>query len=320
MNLAFAGTPEFALVALRALHQAGHHLCQVLTRPDQPAGRGMQLQASPVKIYALAHAMPLLQPRSLRLDGAHPQDAKACQAALQMARPEAMIVAAYGLILPQWLLDIPTHGCLNIHASLLPRWRGAAPIQRAIEAGDAQTGISIMRMDAGLDTGALLHSAATPIGTDDSSGLLHQRLAAMGAQLMLDVLRDLPHRVAWAQPAEGVTYAHKIAKAEAWLDWHRPAAQLALRLRAFDPFPGGLAQVGGQTLKIWAAKALAADSGQQPPGTILQSGPEGIDIATGAGILRVTQMQRPGGKRQSSAEFVQGFKPMQGQCFVVPAQ
>jgi methionyl-tRNA formyltransferase len=305
LRIAFAGTPEFAQTALRALHQAGHEVALVLTQPDRPAGRGMKLTPSPVKQYALAHGLALAQPRSLRLDGRYPEDALAAQAALAQAQPQVMIVAAYGLLLPEWVLHLPARGCLNIHASLLPRWRGAAPIHRAIEAGDDRTGVTIMQMDQGLDTGDMLLVQSTPIAPDETTGQLHDRLAALGADLMVQALSRLDDLVPVPQPAAGVTYAHKIDKAESWLDWQRPASDLARQLRAFDPFPGGATYDGSQMLKVWAAQALA-QACDAAPGTVLAVRPEGIDVATGQGMLRLTELQRPGGKRLPCAEFLRG--------------
>lgn len=316
MKLAFAGTPEFARVALQALCEAGHEVCLVLTQPDRPAGRGMKLQASPVKTLAQSLGLPLAQPRSLRLDGRYPDEAMAARQALQSAQPEAMIVAAYGLILPGWTLSLPPRGCLNIHASLLPRWRGAAPIHRAIEAGDTHTGVTIMQMDEGLDTGPMLRWQSTEIGAQETTGQLHDRLARLGAQLMVEVLRDLTTLVATQQPEVGVCYAAKIDKAESALDWRLGAAELARRLRAFDPFPGGSARLGTEAIKVWAAQALN-ETATQPPGTVVAFGPQGIDVATGAGLLRLTELQKPGGKRLSGAEFLRGHGLAVGCSFEV---
>ena len=240
LRVVFAGTPEFARVALERLHVAGFTIPLVLTQPDRPAGRGMKLQASAVKQFAQAQGMEVAQPRSLRLDGKFPEEAAAAREALLAARPDVMVVAAYGLILPRWVLELPHRGCLNIHASLLPRWRGAAPIHRAIEAGDAETGVTIMQMDEGLDTGDMLLREAMAIAPDDNTARLHDRLAALGARLMVEALELLAcgGLVRTPQPAEGVTYAHKIEKAEAAIDWTLPADVLARRVRAFDPFPG----------------------------------------------------------------------------------
>jgi len=319
MKLAFAGTPEFARVALQALHEAGHEIGLVLTQPDRPAGRGMKLQASAVKQYALAHGLAVAQPRSLKREGRHPEDAASAHDALLHTQPDAMIVAAYGLILPQWVLDLPQHGCLNIHASVLPRWRGAAPIHRAIEAGDPETGVTLMQMDVGLDTGAMLMVQRTPIRASETTGQLHDRLADMGANMMVRLLAQPAPWPAQPQPAEGVTYAHKIEKAESWLDWRQPADLLARKLRAFDPFPGGAAVLDGVPLKVWAALAKN-DAGGATPGTVLAVHDDGIDVACGAGVLRLTEMQRPGGKRLACAEFLRGHPVRPGSvCQADPA-
>jgi methionyl-tRNA formyltransferase len=304
LRVAYAGTPEFAREALAAILAAGHQVPLVLTQPDRPAGRGMKLQPSPVKQLALQYGLALAQPRSLRLDGKYPDEAAAAQAALQAAAPDVLVVAAYGLILPRWVLDLPLLGCLNIHASLLPRWRGAAPIHRAIEAGDAETGITIMQMDEGLDTGAMLLVGRTPIGPDDSTATLHDQLAAQGAQLIVQALAALVRGEALAatpQPAEGVTYASKIEKAEAPLDWRRPAAALVNQVRAFDPFPGANFSRQGEVVKVWAAQAVA---GQGAPGQVLQAGPGGLLVACGEGALALTQLQRPGGRRIGVRDFL----------------
>ncbi|HEX6018439.1 MAG TPA: methionyl-tRNA formyltransferase, partial [Burkholderiaceae bacterium] len=260
MRLAFAGTPAFAATALRSIVAAGHDVVLVLTQPDRPAGRGLELRASAVKTVAAQHGLRMLQPAGLRLDGRHATQALEVREALQAAAPEVIVVAAYGLILPPWLLALPRLGCLNIHASLLPRWRGAAPIQRALEAGDRETGISIMQMDAGLDTGAVLLAQALPIAPDDTGATLHDRLAALGAHAIVDALDRLSRGglAAVPQPAEWVTYASKIQKHEAPLDWHASAALLERRIRAFDPFPGATLVDRGQTLKIWRS-ALRRD-------------------------------------------------------------
>ncbi|HJW10938.1 MAG TPA: methionyl-tRNA formyltransferase, partial [Albitalea sp.] len=248
MRVAFAGTPEFAQAALARLHAAGFEIPLVLTQPDRPAGRGMKLQASPVKQFAQAHGLPVAQPRSLRLDGKFPDDAEAARRALREARPDVMVVAAYGLILPQWVLDLPPRGCINIHASLLPRWRGAAPIHRAIEAGDARSGVTIMQMDAGLDTGDMLLSEAIAIAPDDTTASLQSRLAELGGRLVVEALElaACGGLTRTPQPAEGVTYAHKIDKAEGQIDWRDPAELIERRIRAFDPFPGASSTLGGE--------------------------------------------------------------------------
>lgn len=307
LRVAFAGTPEFAATALVAIAAAGHDVVLVMTQPDRPAGRGLKPQASPVKALALQHGWPLAQPRGLRLDGRWAADARAAQAALAQARPDVMVVAAYGLILPRWVLEAPPLGCLNIHASLLPRWRGAAPIQRAIEAGDTETGVTIMQMDEGLDTGDIVAMAAVPIGPDESAGALHDRLAALGARLMVQTLAaaaaaPLPR---WPQPADGVTYAPKIEKAQSVLDWRAPAAVLARRIRAFDPVPGTVTTWGGAPLKVWAARAEAGPLAAAP-GTVLAADDAGIRVQTSDGVLVLTEVQRAGGRRLPVREFLRG--------------
>jgi methionyl-tRNA formyltransferase len=308
MRVAFAGTPEFAAAALRALITAGFEIPLVLTQPDRPAGRGLKLHASTVKLLAQAHRLPVLQPRSLRLDGRYPEDAAAARAALAAAAPEVMVVAAYGLLLPAWALGLPARGCLNIHGSLLPRWRGAAPIQRAIEAGDAETGITVMRMEAGLDTGPMLLSEAEAIRPDDTSAGLHDRLAALGARLIVQALRspDLP---ATPQPAEGVTYAHKIDKAEARIDWRDGALAIERRVRAFDPFPGASFALDGEMVKVWRA-AVADAAGA--PGTVLPAPSGVLRVACGDGALDLLQLQRPGGRRAPAAVALQGREIVPG--------
>ena len=319
MRLIFAGTPEFAREALAQLHAAGHEIALVLTQPDRPAGRGMKLQASPVKQWAQSHSLAVSQPRSLRLEGKYPEDAREAQAALQAAQAEAMVVAAYGLILPQWVLDLPRHGCLNIHASLLPRWRGAAPIHRAIEAGDTHTGITLMQMDAGLDTGDMLAVHTELILARDTTASLHDRLAVAGGALMVQALQNLEGLRRTPQPAEGVTYAHKIEKHEATLDWSQAAITLDRRIRAFHPFPGAHSALNGEVLKIGAAEVLPHAKSSAACGTLVHVGPEGLDVATGEGVLRLTQLQRPGGKRLSAAEYLRGQPLDAGMCFDVPA-
>ena len=304
MKIAFAGTPEFAARALAALLASRHETVLVLTQPDRPAGRGQKLQPSPVKVLALARGIRVDQPATLR--------ESAGRASLIAAAPDVLVVAAYGLILPQAVLDIPRLGCLNIHASLLPRWRGAAPIQRAIEAGDAETGVTIMRMDAGLDTGPMLLRQAVPVGPTDTAGMLHDRLADTGARMIVDALDRLPDLPAVPQPAEGVTYAKKIGKAEGSLDWHLPAAQLERRIRAFDPFPGCLTGFGDVPVKVWAARTA---EGAGEPGAVLAVGAAGIVVAAGAGALALTELQKPGGRRLPAADFLRGFPIAPGDRF-----
>ena len=317
MRVAFAGTPEFAQVALAQLRRAGFEGVLVLTQPDRPAGRGMKLQASPVKQEALAAGIPVAQPRSLRLDGKYPDAARAGREALLAAAPDVLVVAAYGLILPQWVLDLPRLGCLNIHASLLPRWRGAAPIHRAIEAGDARTGITIMQMDAGLDTGAMLLEESLAIASDDTTATLHDRLAPLGGRLIVEALElaacgGLQPR---AQPDAGITYAHKIDRAEAAIDWREPAAVIERRLRAFDPFPGATAHWAGDTVKCWRGQVAA---GAGAPGEVLAADDAGVLVACGEATLRLTELQRAGGKRMASGPFLQGTPIRAGAAFDLP--
>lgn len=314
MKLIFAGTPEFARVALERLLAAGFTVPLVLSQPDRPAGRGMKLQASPVKQLALERQIAVAQPRSLRLDGKYPADAAAARDAIEAAQADAMVVAAYGLILPQWVLDAPRLGCLNIHASLLPRWRGAAPIHRAIEAGDAQTGVTIMQMDAGLDTGDMLLIERLPIRADDTTGSLHDRLAVLGGRLIVEALEIAAcgGLQAEKQPAEGVTYAHKIEKAEAAIDWTAPAETLARRVRAFNPFPGAATALAGEAIKVWCAHA-EGESTSAVPGQVLAVDDRGIRVAAGRGVLVLTELQRAGGKRLAAADFLRGFVLAPGQ-------
>ena len=318
MRVVFAGTPAFARSALAQLDAAGFDIALVLTQPDRPAGRGMKLQASPVKELALQHGWPVAQPRSLRLDGKYPDDAASADAALRAAGADVMVVAAYGLILPQWALDVPPRGCLNIHASLLPRWRGAAPIHRSIEAGDAETGITIMQMDAGLDTGDMLLSERVAIAGDDTTGSLHDKLAGLGARLVVEALelaacgglQPVPQSVA------GVTYAHKVDKAEAAVDWAQPAETIVRRIRAFDPAPGATARVAGETVKLWGARVVAAPAAAPPaPGTVVAAGSEGIDVVCGSGCVQLTRLQRAGGRPLAAAEFLRGFDLQPGMAF-----
>ena len=304
-RLAFAGTPEFAATALQALLDAGHEVSLVLTQPDRPAGRGMKLQASPVKQLALAHGLPVAQPTSLRLDGRYPDQARDAQHALQAAAPEVMVVVAYGLILPRWVLDLPPMGCLNIHASRLPRWRGAAPIHRAIEAGDTHSGVCIMQMDDGLDTGAVRHRVRVDIDAHDTTATLHDRLAQVGATAIVHTLAHWDHCPPVPQPDAGVTYAHKIDKTEALIDWHQPAEVIERRIRAFDPFPGCQSDWAGERHKVWRAAVLPQAAAAQP-GTVLSVSAQGIDVACGTGVLRLLALQRPGGKRLGVAAFLNG--------------
>ena len=318
MRVIFAGTPEFARVALAQLHAAGFTIPLVLTQPDRPAGRGMKLQPSAVKQFALEQSLPVAQPRSLRLDGKFPADAQEARDAIAAAQVDVMVVAAYGLILPLWTLTAPRLGCLNIHASLLPRWRGAAPIHRAIEAGDLETGVTIMQMDEGLDTGGMLLTERLPIrhaGPDaDTTATLHDRLAMLGGRMVVEALElaACGGLQATPQPAEGITYAHKIEKAESLIDWSLSATALDQRVRAFDPFPGASSLLQGEAIKVWACRP-AAEVGTVavPPGTILQADADGLAVQCGSGVLWPTLLQRAGGKRLPVADFLRGFPGLQ---------
>lgn len=316
MKIIFAGTPEFAAVALEALHEAGFAIPLILTQPDRPAGRGMQLQASPVKQFALAHGISVAQPVSLRLDGKYPDVAKEAHDLLRATPHDVMVVAAYGLILPRSVLDIPKYGCINIHASLLPRWRGAAPIHRAIEAGDAETGVTIMQMEEGLDTGPMLSMQRLPIMPDETTGSLHDKLAALGGKMIVDALRKLEqgNLSAIPQPDEGANYAAKIAKEEAALDFSCPAQSLARKIRAFNPFPGASASFNGVAIKLWRAEAITSSSDAAPGQVLAASAQDGVIVACGDGALRLTELQKPGGKKLPAAEFLKGF-PMEGGRF-----
>lgn len=306
MRVIFAGTPEFAAAALQAILAAGHTVPLVLTQPDRQSGRGMQLLPSAVKRAAQARGLALYQPERLKDPATHEPIRVAAKDA------DLMVVAAYGLILPQAVLDLPRLGCINIHASLLPRWRGAAPIQRAIQAGDSETGVTIMQMDAGLDTGAMLLKEALPITDEDTAASLHDKLAVLGSSLVVDALTKFDQLVLTPQPGEGVTYAAKIAKSEAVLNWTRPAVELARQVRAFDPFPGATSTLKDTLLKIWRATP-AAGSGE--PGTVLAAGADGIVVACGQGALCLGELQKPGSKRLVAADFLRGFPVTAGMRF-----
>ena len=295
MRILFAGTPPFAAAALDALADAGHDIALVLTQPDRPAGRGMKLTPSAVKQAALARGLPVTQPASLKSPGA--------QAGLRAADADVMVVAAYGLILPQAVLDLPRFGCLNIHASLLPRWRGAAPIQRAILAGDGETGITIMQMDAGLDTGAMLAKTRVPILETDTAASLHDTLAATGARAIVAALANITALVPQAQDDSQATYAAKLSKEEAQLDWRQPADMLARAVRAYNPAPGAWTLLDGALLKIWSAQAVA---GTGEPGAVLQAEAEQLVVACGRDALALKDVQPAGSKRMTAAAFLAG--------------
>jgi len=309
LRVAFAGTPEFAAQALQALLDAGYPVPLVLTQPDRPAGRGMKLAPSPVKQLALARGLEVDQPEKLRTEEQ--------RARLAACAPDVLVVAAYGLILPPAVLALPRLGCINIHASLLPRWRGAAPIHRAIEAGDTETGITIMQMDEGLDTGAMLLRRALPIQPTDTTASLHDRLAVLGGECIVEALAALQRGalVAVPQPEAGVTYAAKIGRAEAAIDWGRPALELERAMRAFDPFPGAAAVLRDTVVKCWSGKVVP---GAGEPGTVLAVDAEGITVACGRDALRCTVLQRPGSKRLPAGEFLRGFPVSDGERFDMP--
>ena len=306
MRLIFAGTPAFAAAALEALIQSEHEVALVLTRPDAAAGRGMKQVSSEVKQLALSHGLEVFQPATLRNEDVVRR--------IAAVGADAMVVAAYGLILPATVIAAFPSGCINIHASLLPRWRGAAPIQHALLAGDSETGISIMRMDEGLDTGPVYMTESIPVNAGETAGSLHDRLAKLGARAIVAALPGiLSGRLqAQAQPAEGATYAHKITREQARIDWTRPAVETERAVRAFDPFPGAFSQFDQQVVKVWKAE-LADASGQ--PGTVRTVSEAGIVVTCGDGALRLTELQRPGGKRLPAGEFLRGFPIAPGQRF-----
>ena len=306
MRVIFAGTPDFAASALAAVIEAGHEILVVLTQPDRPKGRGMKLTPSPVKTLALQHELPVWQPENLK-DVAIQQQLRDLQA-------DVMVVAAYGLLLPAAVLNIPQHGCLNIHASLLPRWRGAAPIQRAIEAGDAESGVCIMQMDVGLDTGDVLLSRSTPITEVTTAAQLHDDLAVIGAQAIVEALAALPELTAIPQPEAGVTYDQKLSKADAEIDWALGAKQIHAKIRALNPVPGAWSSLNEQVIKIWASKVLEQSS-DAAIGSIVAADKQGIAVQTGAGVILITELQASGSKRMAAAAFVAGHADLMGQQF-----
>jgi methionyl-tRNA formyltransferase len=310
MNLVFAGTPAFAVPSLEALHAAGHNLLAVYTQPDRPAGRGRGLAASAVKQCALKLGLDVHQPATLKDAAEHER--------LRALAPDAMIVIAYGLLLPKAVLAIPKHGCLNVHASLLPRWRGAAPIARAIEAGDPETGITIMQMEEGLDTGPMLMTAHTPIADDDTAATLHDRLARLGAETLVRALEALAHGRLTAAPQDvaRACYAKKLTKDEARLDWSQPALALHRRIRAFNPWPVAFTTWRGEPLRIWAVAPLASEVSHAAPGTVIGANAGAVRVATGNGVLAITRLQREGGKPLAAGDFVNGTRLAAGDRFV----
>lgn len=305
LKIIFAGTPDFSVAPLQALLDSEHKVIAVYTQPDRPAGRGRKLTASPVKQLALEHDLPVFQPLSLK-DGA-------AQAELAELQADIMVVVAYGLILPKAVLDMPKLGCLNIHASLLPRWRGAAPIQRAIQSGDAETGITIMQMDVGLDTGDMLYKVATPISSEDSAQTLHDRLMSMGAQAIIDTLADLQNlqQNAEVQDESLVTYAEKLSKAEAQIDWNKPASELQRAVQAYNPWPVAFCNFQNKPLRIWSSRVIEGDQSAEP-GTVLAVEKDGVHVQTGDGILCLTQVQPAGKKAMAAYDFAQA-RQLQGQ-------
>ena len=306
MRVIFAGTPDFAASALAALIEAGHEILVVLTQPDRPKGRGMKLTPSPVKTLALQNNLPVWQPENLK-DVAVQQQLRDLQA-------DVMVVAAYGLLLPAAVLNIPEHGCLNIHASLLPRWRGAAPIQRAIEAGDVESGVCIMQMDVGLDTGDVLLSRNTPITDDTTAAQLHDALAVIGAEAIVEALAKLPELIAVPQPEAGVTYAQKLSKADAEIDWALGAKQIHNKIRALNPVPGAWSSLNGQVIKVWASSVVEMSS-TAVEGSIVVADKQGIAVQTGEGVVLITELQASGSKRMAAAAFVAGHADLLGQKF-----
>jgi methionyl-tRNA formyltransferase len=320
MKIVFAGTPDFAAQAMRAIGQAGHEIVLALTQPDRRAGRGMYLHASPVKVFAQEHNIPVLQPATLKQDHVDLQKRTVAQEVYQYLSGiefDAMVVVAYGLILPQDILDLASkngrHGCFNIHASLLPRWRGAAPIQRAIESGDASTGVSIMQMDAGLDTGDTVLVGDLKIAPQETSASLHDRLAALGAELMVKTLNALERGAVITrtpQPSDGITYAEKILKNEAEIDWQLSAIEIDRRIRAFNPFPGSTSSLNGDLLKFWDSCLPNKGPAEQSPnpGQVLGFSEDGVYVQCGVGVIEILEMQKPGGKKTGASACLQTYR------------
>ncbi len=307
LRIVYAGTPDFAVPALKALLESRHQVVAVYCQPDRPAGRGRKLQFGPVKQVAVDAGIPVEQPLSLK--SAEEQDK------LRAYAPDVMVVAAYGLILPQTVLDIPRHGCLNIHGSLLPRWRGAAPIQRAIQSGDTETGVTIMQMAAGLDTGDMLHKVVCPINTEDGGQSIHDKLAEDGAAALLHTLDLLcTNKLQPEVQDESLTnYAHKLNKAEAEIDWNKPAIEIDRMIRAFDAWPTAFSMYQGQPIRFFASRSLNGAARNAAPGTIIAESKDGIDIATGDGVVRILSLQMPGGKRLTAEQFLNG-RSLSGEC------
>ena len=299
LKIIFAGTPDFSVAPLQALIDSEHEVIAVYTQPDRPAGRGRKLTASPVKNLALEHDIPVFQPESLRNEDAQQQ--------LAALEADIMIVVAYGLILPKVVLEMPKFGCLNIHASLLPRWRGAAPIQRAIESGDAESGVTIMQMDVGLDTGDMLYKTSTPIRTDDSAQSLHDRLSSLGSDALMATLANLENLQAKAEKQDEslVTYAEKLSKAEAKIDWNLPAGEIVRKIQAFNPWPVAFCDFDGKPLRIWQASVSSDKTNTETPGEVIQLEKTGLYVATGDGVVCLTQVQPAGKKAMSAYDFAQ---------------
>ena len=298
LKIVFAGTPDFSVPALQALIDAGHAIRAVYTQPDRPAGRGRKLTASPVKKAAMAARLTVLQPRTLRDDEA--------MATLRAQGADLMVVVAYGLLLPESVLDAPLLGCVNVHASLLPRWRGAAPIQRCILAGDRESGVTIMGMEAGLDTGPMYLKLSVPLEAGETGGSLHDKLAGLGASALMEALPGIANRTLTPERQDNAlaTYAKKLDKEEASMDWTRPAVELDRMVRAFDPWPVAQTRLGETVLRLWGSALPGGDAGTEPPGRVVRAGKAGIDVATGSGLLRITRLQPPGKRPMSAADFL----------------